>query len=230
MPSTLLLGLYHLINHSSNTSIIKHIYLSQSTRSKEHKHSSSQLFHLLFCSNLASPLSIETPFHTSIENPASPRSLRIITRPNTRPKAAIVSVAMSFNIPNTSRAMSEGQETLSGMPDDRSTRSDYDGHARCDGNLSAVPKHAHIHSAEESVYTPLTISRYRSSISTGHGNHSVSPNATLAGLGDTCGGYNFAPDHSDDVWACPNPYGGCEDTHNAGWHAHCPICGAAKPS
>lgn len=139
-------------------------------------------------------------------------------------------MAMSFNIPNTSRTMSVGQETLSRVPDDRSTRSNYDGHARCAGNISAVPEHARIHSAGESVYTPLTTSPYPSSISIGHGDHSVSPNATPTGLGDTYGGYDFAPDHSDDVWDCPNPYGGCEDTQNAGWCTHCPICGAARPT
>jgi len=34
-------------------------------------------------------------------------------------------------------------------------------------------------------------------------------------------------EHSYDVWKCPNPYGGCEDTLNPSWHAHCPICGCA---
>jgi len=34
-------------------------------------------------------------------------------------------------------------------------------------------------------------------------------------------------DYTEDTWECPNPYGGCEYTRNASWHAHCPICGAA---
>lgn len=36
------------------------------------------------------------------------------------------------------------------------------------------------------------------------------------------------PDHTSDIWDCPNPFGGCEDTENPGWYTHCPICGAPK--
>jgi len=230
MPSTRLLSIDHPINHSSNISIIKHICLSQSTRSKEKKAFKLTAIPSIVLFELSHASKHREPFRKPIESPASPRSLRIITRPNTRSKALIGTIAMSFNIPNTSRAMSVGRETLSGVPDDRSTRNNYDGHARRAGNLSAVTRHARVHSAEESLYTPLTISPYPSSISAGHGDHSLSPSATLTGLSDTHGGYILAPDHSDDVWDCPNPYGGCEYTQNPSWHAHCPICGAAKPS
>jgi hypothetical protein len=130
-----------------------------------------------------------------------------------------------FNHSNASRINSMANRAFIGF------RAEHNiGNARPENDdfIGDTPRPTGLSSGHSDCHIPDGIMMYSVPVSSDPRSYSTSSMPTSTEYKHARGGLEDA--HANDMWACPNPYGGCEGTWNPSWHSVCPLCGAAKPS